>query len=165
MALVNNNLSVVIQEWVNAIIFSVNQTLISGDIYLPRRFTLPPFAEIRKVLISCVFLGIMQHRHNTATTGSSFGKKLIQPCGIWEPQVFQWGWMYRRDRSSHVVMRIGLFCLAFIGFIVCLPLEVFASEPRDLIVPLATKDPRAIFCLIIFLLSYLLVMTEEHREQ
>lgn len=72
--------------------------------------------------------------------------------------------MYRRDRSSHVVMRIGLFCLAFIGFIVCLPLEVFASEPRDLIIRPGTKDPRAIFCLIIFLLSYLLVMTEEQTR-
>lgn len=61
-------------------------------------------------------------------------------------------------------MRIGLFCLAFIGFIVCLPLEVFASEPRDLIIRPGTKDPRAIFCLIIFLLSYLLVMTEEQTR-
>ncbi len=61
-------------------------------------------------------------------------------------------------------MRIGLFCLAFIGFIVCLPLEVFASEPRDLIIRPATKDPRAIFCLIIFLLSYILVMTEEQTR-
>ncbi len=61
-------------------------------------------------------------------------------------------------------MRIGLGCLAFLGLIALLPMEALASEPRDLIVRPGIKDPRAIFCLIIFLLSYLLVMTEEQTR-
>jgi len=38
---------------------------------------------------------------------------------------------------------------------------VIASETRELIIHPGTSDPRAIFCVIIFILSYLLVMTEE----
>jgi Na+/H+ antiporter NhaD/arsenite permease-like protein len=51
--------------------------------------------------------------------------------------------------------------LILLGFLACLPIEVLASEKRDLILHPATGDPRAIFCLIVFFISYLLVMTEE----
>lgn len=48
-----------------------------------------------------------------------------------------------------------------LGLFAWLPAEVLASEERDLILQSAVSDPRAILCLIVFFLSYLLVMTEE----
>ena len=47
------------------------------------------------------------------------------------------------------------------GLFAWLPAKVLASEERDLILQSAVSDPRAISCLIVFFLSYLLVMTEE----
>lgn len=46
------------------------------------------------------------------------------------------------------------------GGILLLPWDVMAAAPRDLVVETVT-DPRSILCLIVFLLSYTLVMTEE----
>ena len=62
------------------------------------------------------------------------------------------------------IMKMWFPWLACVGFIALLPMELLASEQRDLIIHSATTDPRAIFCLIIFLLSYLLVMTEEQTR-
>jgi len=62
------------------------------------------------------------------------------------------------------IKKMWLPWLACVGFIALLPMELLASEQRDLIIHSATTDPRAIFCLIIFLLSYLLVMTEEQTR-
>jgi len=39
-----------------------------------------------------------------------------------------------------------------------------ASETRELVIRPGHRDPRAIFCVIVFLLSYLLVMTEEKTQ-
>ena len=52
----------------------------------------------------------------------------------------------------------GLF-----GFFCLLPADSWAAEPRDLVLS-AASDPRAIACLIIFILSYLVVMTEEQTH-
>lgn len=44
--------------------------------------------------------------------------------------------------------------------IIFLPWSAMAAQPRELIIEPFT-DPRAIFCVVIFILSYLLVMGEE----
>ena len=60
------------------------------------------------------------------------------------------------------MMRFSVL-LALAGLIGFLPLLALASQPRDLVIePYA--DPRAIFCLIVFILSYLLVMAEEKTQ-
>ncbi|MCK5193227.1 MAG: hypothetical protein KAQ71_05420 [Desulfobulbaceae bacterium] len=51
--------------------------------------------------------------------------------------------------------------IILLGLFAWLPSEVLASEKRDLVLHPGVSDPRAIFCLIVFSLSYLLVMTEE----
>jgi len=51
--------------------------------------------------------------------------------------------------------------IILLGLFAWLPSEVLASEKRDLVLHPGVSDPRAIFCLIVFFLSYLLVMTEE----
>ena len=53
-----------------------------------------------------------------------------------------------------------LVCFLF-ALIILLPSAVMSSEVREHVISPAIKDPRAIFCLIVFFLSYLLVMTEE----
>ena len=63
-------------------------------------------------------------------------------------------------------MRLTFFKTFFVwiillGLFAWLPSEVLASEKRDLVLHPGVSDPRAIFCLIVFFLSYLLVMTEE----
>ena len=59
-------------------------------------------------------------------------------------------------------MRV-FFTTAFAVFAAALwPIASMASEPRaNFLVPDPTEIPAAIFCLVIFLLSYLVVMTEE----
>ncbi len=56
------------------------------------------------------------------------------------------GSQYIKKFWSHntFIIKMGLLWLGFIGFIALLPLEVLASEPRDLIVRPGTKDPRAL---------------------
>jgi hypothetical protein len=66
-------------------------------------------------------------------------------------------------------MRLTFFKTFFawsilLGLSAGLPAEALASEKRDLILHPAVSDPRAIFCLIVFFLSYLLVMTEEQTH-
>ena len=55
--------------------------------------------------------------------------------------------------------RRGVLLAAVAVFILC-PWHLMAAQPRELVIEPYT-DPRAIFCVIIFVLSYLLVMTEE----
>ena len=50
------------------------------------------------------------------------------------------------------------------GLLLLLPVEGLASEKRELILHSAVGDWRAILCLIVFFLSYLLVMTEEQTH-
>jgi Na+/H+ antiporter NhaD/arsenite permease-like protein len=61
---------------------------------------------------------------------------------------------------------ISKFFAGFIllGLFAWLPTEVLASGKRDLTLHPAVSDPWAIFCLIVFLLSYLLVMSEEQTH-
>jgi Na+/H+ antiporter NhaD/arsenite permease-like protein len=54
--------------------------------------------------------------------------------------------------------------LIFIGLFAFLPNVILGSEERDLVLHPAVRDPRAIFCLIVFFLSYLFVMTEERTQ-
>ena len=44
-----------------------------------------------------------------------------------------------------------------------MPLEAMASTPRDLVLE-GVSDPRAIFCLVVFILSYMLVIAEEQTH-
>jgi Na+/H+ antiporter NhaD/arsenite permease-like protein len=53
-----------------------------------------------------------------------------------------------------------ILLLLAVGIAVLFPWDAMAAKPRDLVVE-AYSDPRAIFCLVVFVLSYLLVMTEE----
>ena len=59
-------------------------------------------------------------------------------------------------KTRYVVMVIGSLVLASL-----FGAEALASEARELVIRPGYRDPRAIFCVIIFLLSYLLVMAEE----
>ena len=70
----------------------------------------------------------------------------------------------RNSNHAHHVTRyipivIGLFVVASL-----FGTEVLASETRELVIRPGHLDPRAIFCVIVFLLSYLLVMTEEKTQ-
>jgi len=51
-------------------------------------------------------------------------------------------------------------CILF-GIFILLPLDAYSAEIRENIIHSAINDPRAVFCVIVFLLSYLLVMAEE----
>jgi Na+/H+ antiporter NhaD/arsenite permease-like protein len=59
-------------------------------------------------------------------------------------------------KTKYVSIVIVLFIVASL-----FGAEALASETRELIIRPGHRDPRAIFCVIVFLLSYLLVMTEE----
>lgn len=61
-------------------------------------------------------------------------------------------------------MKISFALFTLLALSAGLPTEALASEIRDLILHQAISDPRAIFCLIVFFLSYLLVMTEEQTH-
>ena len=63
---------------------------------------------------------------------------------------------YRQTRLLHAFLALALavFALFF-------STELLASESRDLVIRPGLGDPRAIFCVIIFVLSYVFVMTEE----
>lgn len=63
---------------------------------------------------------------------------------------------YSQDKSRHASIAFGLVVITTL-----LSTAVGASETRDLVVRPGLSDPRAIFCVIIFFLSYLFVMTEE----
>jgi len=54
-----------------------------------------------------------------------------------------------------------LIAFAFVVFATLYSTAGFASGTRDLVINPGTSDPRAIFCVIIFVLSYIFVMTEE----
>jgi Na+/H+ antiporter NhaD/arsenite permease-like protein len=56
-------------------------------------------------------------------------------------------------------MKIPMTLIVVVTFIL-LPWSAMAAQPRELIIEPFT-DPRAIFCVVIFVLSYLLVMGEE----
>ena len=60
--------------------------------------------------------------------------------------------MIRRGNSLVLVLLGGMFLF---------PPPVLSSEPRELMIHPAPTDPMAVFCLVIFFLSYVLVMTEE----
>ncbi len=61
------------------------------------------------------------------------------------------------------MIRVILQCIVLAYLVVFSSSIVMALSPRDLVIELYS-DPRAILCLIIFLLSYLLVMTEEKTQ-
>jgi len=58
-------------------------------------------------------------------------------------------------------MKSLLTLLVITAAVALLPLEALASQPRELTLQGAALDPRALFCLIVFVLSYLLVIGEE----
>ncbi len=62
-------------------------------------------------------------------------------------------------KTKYVLIVIGLLVVASL-----FGDEALASETRELIIRPGQRDPRAIFCVIVFLLSYLLVMTEEKTQ-
>lgn len=64
-----------------------------------------------------------------------------------------------QDISRHSSIAFGLIVIAAL-----FSTAVGASETRDLIIRPGLSDPRAIFCVIIFILSYLFVMTEEATQ-
>ena len=65
---------------------------------------------------------------------------------------------YRRDKSRHACIAFGLVVIATL-----FSTTAGASEARDLVIGPDLSDPRAIFCVIIFILSYLFVMTEKQK--
>ncbi len=67
-----------------------------------------------------------------------------------------------RSRRGKEWWRFFLLIITLI--LLCLPADALAAEKRDLAMPSAVNDPRAIFCLIVFILSYLFVMTEEQTH-
>ncbi len=58
-------------------------------------------------------------------------------------------------------MKPWLFICFLFALTILLPSAVMSSEVREHVIRPGTEDPRAIFCVIVFLLSYILVMTEE----
>ncbi len=66
---------------------------------------------------------------------------------------------YRQDKSRHSFIAFGLVVITIL-----FSTAAGASEPRELVIHPALSDPRGIFCVIIFILSYLLVMTEESTQ-
>jgi Na+/H+ antiporter NhaD/arsenite permease-like protein len=64
-----------------------------------------------------------------------------------------------KERSREV--NCALAALTLFVLFAWLPIDVLASEKRDLLVRPGLKDPRAFFCLIVFILSYVLVIFEE----
>ena len=65
-------------------------------------------------------------------------------------------WIPYQNKKLHTTV---VYILVVIAILVSA--TAVASEIRELVIHPATSDPRAIFCVIIFILSYLLVMTEE----
>ncbi|MDX2422259.1 MAG: sodium:proton antiporter NhaD [Amphritea sp.] len=63
-----------------------------------------------------------------------------------------------RHQGTVNITRAAVFLLLTI------PGGVFAAEPRSDLLALPTQDPRGIFCLIVFILSYLFVITEEKTQ-
>ena len=53
------------------------------------------------------------------------------------------------------------FTFAFVVFATLFSTDLAAGEARELMIRPALLDPRAIFCVVIFILSYVFVMTEE----
>lgn len=62
---------------------------------------------------------------------------------------------------SKPLLRIGICCIVLLLCHTILPLWAIAATKRDLVLHPAVSDPRAIFCLVIFLLSYFFVVIEE----
>jgi Na+/H+ antiporter NhaD/arsenite permease-like protein len=58
-------------------------------------------------------------------------------------------------------MKSGLIVWILFVPVILLPTAAISAEVREDMISPAIKDPRAIFCVIVFFLSYLLVMTEE----
>lgn len=58
----------------------------------------------------------------------------------------------------------GLVLAAALLCMLIFPSYVFAIEPRKLLLGQPTADMRAIFCLLVFFVSYLFVMTEEKTQ-
>ena len=62
-------------------------------------------------------------------------------------------------RINKLMLVLAVFVLTFIA--ITYSDSALASGVRELIINPGTSDPRAIFCVIVFMLSYLFVMTEE----
>jgi len=72
--------------------------------------------------------------------------------------------MQSHTKQNKSLLYQPLFWIILFGSLIYLPEGVLASEIRDLKLNSGVTDPRAIFCLIVFFLSYLLVMTEEQTH-
>jgi Na+/H+ antiporter NhaD/arsenite permease-like protein len=66
--------------------------------------------------------------------------------------------------SLHNIINRGLKILIILCCASFLSFNAFAIEPRDQLPSQATADPWAIFCLLVFVLSYLFVITEEKTQ-